>query len=75
MNGVDNLGSLKLLLQKESREIDVEVNEGQTMIEVLKEAGLPIDGILIFDNGRPVPLDSEANTFDVLTIINVSSGG
>lgn len=70
-----DIAPLKLFLQKEGREIEVEVKEGQTLIEVLKGIDLPLDGILVFDNGRPIPLDSLAHEFDVLTIISVSSGG
>jgi sulfur carrier protein ThiS len=75
MDGKESARSLKLVLRREDREIDLGVSEGQTLIEVLKRADLPIDGVLIFDEDKPIPLDSTAAEFEVLTVINVASGG
>lgn len=75
MEGKVISGSIRLILKKESREIEVPINEGHTLVQVLREADLPLDGVLVFDNGRPIPLDAPAQEFDVLTVINVSSGG
>jgi hypothetical protein len=75
MDGRENTRSLKLLLKREGREIDVDVMGDQNLIEVLKRADLPVDGVLVFDGNAPIPLDSKAADFDVLTVVNVASGG
>ena len=67
--------SLKLVLKKESTEMEVKVEKDQTLIDIIRAAGLPLDGILVFNEGRPLPLDSKAFEFKTLTVINVSSGG
>ena len=75
MDGKKKVEPLKLFLQREDREIHIRVKDGHTLIDILKEAGLPLDGVLIFNEGKPIPLDSPASEFGSLTVINVSSGG
>jgi hypothetical protein len=71
----DGRETLKLKLQRESREIDVEVAGEETLIDILRGAGIPIDGVLVFKQGIPLSLDSKVNGLGIVTVLNVSSGG
>lgn len=75
MNGQKQPGTIVLELQREAREMEVEVEQGQSFIEVLKIAELPVDGVLVFAGGVPIPLDSEARSYERVTVVNVASGG
>lgn len=75
MSGNRPSRSMILNLQRESRQIEIEVEDSQSFIQVLRSARLPVDGVLVFSNGVPIPLDSEVEDHEMVTVINVASGG
>ena len=68
-------GMIRLRFWREDRVEVVEQVPGEIMMDLLKRLGLRIDGALIMRGGTPVPLDDPVLERDVLTVIDVQSGG
>jgi sulfur carrier protein ThiS len=64
---------VKLSRTKESREITLK--EGSTVGDVLRKIKLKPDTVIVINNNTPVPVDDVLNNDQILTIIQVSSGG
>ncbi|MCK5772933.1 MAG: hypothetical protein KAH57_04025 [Thermoplasmata archaeon] len=67
--------TIKVTLWRERRSIDVEIHDGDMVIDIVKKVGLPIDGTLVFDGDIPLPIDGEITGYPELKIISVASGG
>ena len=66
---------ITLKLTREKRESIVNIEDGDRVIDLLRRAGLPVDGVLVFKGKVPLPLDDDAFDADELTVITVASGG
>ena len=55
--------------------IDVEVNNGSTVYDVLKKLELTPDTMIVIRDGQPISIDEELNDNDKIKIIQVISGG
>jgi sulfur carrier protein ThiS len=75
MEAEDQGRKMILELSREKREVEVNVTDEQTFIDVLGSEGMPLDGVLVFNKGDPVPIDSLVRGFDRVTVVNVASGG
>ncbi len=66
---------ITLKLTREKRESIVNIQTGDRVMDLLRKAGLPVDGVLVFKGNVPVPLDDDNLDADELTVITVASGG
>ncbi len=71
----DALRTIKIMLWRERRRIDVPIRNGDRVIDIIKKVGSSIDGTLVFDGDTPLPLDEEIIGSPELKIISVASGG
>jgi sulfur carrier protein ThiS len=71
----DKDGSLMVDLKKEGRSLSVEKRDGWTLIEVLKDIGSPVDGVIVLSDDRPIPVDTYIKDLVSIVVINVASGG
>ncbi len=71
----DTSRTIKITLWRERRSIDVTINDGDRVIDIIKRLGSPIDGTLVFDGDMPLPIDGEIKGSPELKIISVASGG
>ena len=65
-------------LWREKRMISVLLPSGCSVMDLVRGAGQPLDGVLVMCNGSPVPMDAdlkEMSSEDEISIINVASGG
>ena len=60
---------------REDRMVEVESWEGDTLVDILRRAGIPVDGVVVFSGERPVPIDDPVMEHDDLKVVTVSSGG
>jgi sulfur carrier protein ThiS len=65
--------SVELSREKEKKEIDLE--EGSTVLDLLKKLKLKPDTIIVMNNNMPIPDDDFLQDNQKLSIITVSSGG
>jgi sulfur carrier protein ThiS len=66
---------ITLKLTRERRESRIIIEEGDRVMDLLKRAGLPVDGVLVFKGNVPIPLDDDRLDVDELTVVTVASGG
>ncbi|MEA3557987.1 MAG: hypothetical protein U9R75_01910 [Candidatus Thermoplasmatota archaeon] len=71
----DKEGSLMVDLKKEGRSLSVKKRDGWTLIEVLKDIGSPVDGVIVLSDNGPIPVDTSIKDLTSIVIINVASGG
>ncbi|MUN28240.1 hypothetical protein [Sulfuracidifex metallicus] len=62
-------------LIKESRIIEVEIDEGSTVREVLKKIGYIPQGSVVVRGEIPIPEDDKVKDGDFLTVYLVATGG
>jgi sulfur carrier protein ThiS len=75
---IEDIFPVKVLLINEKRSMTVKVSMGATLMDVVHEAGQPLDGVLVLMGGKPVPMDKviDRGSDDIeIGIINVASGG
>ena len=65
--------SVELSREKVKKEIDLE--EGSTVLDLLKKLKLKPDTIIVMNNNMPIPDDDILHDNQSLSIITVSSGG
>jgi len=65
--------SIKLSREKDTKEIDLK--DGSTVMNLLKELNLKPDTLIVLNNDLPIPVDEELKDKQNLSIILVSSGG
>jgi sulfur carrier protein ThiS len=65
--------SIKLSREKDTKEIDLK--DGSTVMDLLKELNLKPDTLIVLNNDLPIPVDEELKDKQNLSIILVSSGG
>jgi sulfur carrier protein ThiS len=65
--------SVKLSREKEKKEIDIK--DGSTVMDLLKELNLKPDTLIVLNNDLPIPVDDLLKDKQNLSIILVSSGG
>jgi sulfur carrier protein ThiS len=68
-------GSVKLNFTREKREITISLEAGESVMDLLAKADVPVDGVLVFRGNVPVPLDEDVIDVDELTVVSVASGG
>jgi sulfur carrier protein ThiS len=73
--GAPEEGSIRVHFWRDERVEVVDEVPGESMMDLLKRLGVRIDGALVMRKGSPVPLDDPVLTKDVLTVIDVQSGG
>ena len=64
-----------LILHRDEKEFSLDITPGDRVMDLLDGIGVPMDGVLVFRDGSPVPLDMEVREKMVLTVIRVASGG
>jgi len=64
-----------LILHREGKEFSLDITPGDRVMDLIDSIGVPMDGVLVFMDGSPVPLDMEVREEVVLTVIRVASGG
>ena len=65
--------SVNLSRKKKIKEVNLE--EGSTVLDLLKKLKLKPDTIIVLNNNLPIPVDDVLKDKQKLTIIMVSSGG
>jgi sulfur carrier protein ThiS len=60
---------------REKREITISLEAGESVMDLLAKADVPVDGVLVFRGNVPVPLDEDVIDVDELTVVSVASGG
>ncbi len=68
-------GHIMVRFWRDDRVQVVDQVPGELMMDLLKRLGVRLDGALVMRKGTPVPLDDPVLTRDVLTVIDVQSGG
>lgn len=68
---------LKMDINREQGTRKINVDPSLRIIDIIREQGLPVDGVLVMSGGRPVPLDMTLGEIEkgYLKVINVASGG
>ncbi len=64
-------------LEREKERISMDIDSDSTLMDLIREIGQPIDGILIFNGHEPLPLDTVLNDIkgNDIRLITVASGG
>jgi sulfur carrier protein ThiS len=65
--------TVKISRTKETKTI--ELNNGSLVQDVLKKINMKPDTLIVMNKSNPIPIDTELNGGEELTIIQVSSGG
>lgn len=74
--GSDSGRVIKVHLARENETRTIPRDDVEDLLQLVKLLGLPIDGVLVLENGLPLPLDRTLKgTGPELTVINVASGG
>jgi len=55
--------------------MDIEIQTGSTVNDVLKKINLKPDTVIVMDKDKPIPIDDVVVDGQDLTILQVSSGG
>lgn len=66
---------LDVYLQREDDSRVVKINPDLTLMALLVQLEMPVDGVIAFSEGVPIPLDDVVWDLRDLTIITVASGG
>ena len=74
MAGSDD-GKITVVLHRGDREVKVEMEPGDRIMDILDRIEVPLDGVLVFRDGVPVPVDEEAIGIHRIRVIRVASGG
>ena len=53
----------------------IELNNGSLVQDVLKKINMKPDTLIVMNKKTPIPIDTELNGGEELTVIQVSSGG
>jgi sulfur carrier protein ThiS len=65
--------TVKISRTKETKTIDL--NNGSLVQDVLKKINMKPDTLIVMNKSSPIPIDTELNGGEELTIIQVASGG
>ncbi len=65
--------NVKISRTNEIKEVNIE--NGATVLSLLKKINLKPDTIIVLNNNKPIPIDDELTNVENLTILQVSSGG
>ena len=68
-------GSVTIVFHGDNREITLEPESTNRIMDLLDELRVPLDGVLVFNGDAPVPLDALVRDFGLLKIVRVASGG
>ena len=66
---------IKVKLSRINKTIEVNLETGSTIEDLLKKINLKPDTIIVMNKDKPIPIDDTLNDCQELTIIQVSSGG
>ena len=66
---------IKVKISRTNETIEVNLENGGTVQDILKKINLKPDTIIVINKDRPIPIDEEINNGEELTILQVSSGG
>jgi len=64
-----------LIMHRGGENLSLDIASGDRVMDLLDGIGVPLDGVLVFREGTPVPLDMEVEAGMVLKVIRVASGG
>ena len=62
-------------ISRSNNKQDINLENGSTVLDLLKKINLKPDTVIIMDKEKPVPVDEIIEDGQKLTIIQVSSGG
>ncbi len=60
---------------RERKEFDVDVNEGATVLDLLKSISVAPEAVVTFRQDAPVPVDSPVTDGDTYVFVEAASGG
>ena len=66
---------IKVKLSRINKTIEVNLETGSTIEDLLKKINLKPDTLIVMNKDKPIPIDDTLNDCQELTIIQVSSGG
>jgi len=66
---------IRVKLARTNKLEEITLENGSTILELLKKMNLKPDTLIVMNNNRPVPIDDTLKDNQELTIIQVSSGG
>jgi sulfur carrier protein ThiS len=66
---------IHIYLQREDVRRTISVGPDHRLMDLLKNLDIPMDGVIAFSDGSPVPLDDIIWDLKMITIVNVASGG
>ena len=73
--GVSEDHLIRIFLTREKQKRTLSVNPGDTVLDLLSSLKIHPDGVLVFSENEPIPLDENVEGMDELKIVNVASGG
>ncbi len=64
-------------LERENERIVIDIDRDSTLMDLIREMGQPVDGVLIFNGPEPLPLDTLMTDIkgNDIRLIAVASGG
>ena len=75
-NGSDGkIGNIRLVLIREKKTLKAPLFKYDSILDLLRREGIPVDGVLVFYGDDPVPLDGSPDNIKELRVLNVASGG
>ena len=66
---------IRVNLSRNNETMDIEIQTGSTVNDVLKKINLKPDTVIVMDKDKPIPIDDVVVDGQNLTILQVSSGG
>ncbi len=66
---------IKVKLSRTNEIKEVNLENGASVLSLLKKINLKPDTIIVLNNNKPIPIDDELTNGEELTILQVSSGG
>ena len=72
--GIDSM-QISITLLPENTKKNLEVSSGTLIIDMLKSLQLSPDALIVLRKNKPIPIDTEIQKNDNLSILKVASGG
>ena len=74
---MEDLVTIRVDLSRSGRSENVSISMDSTVIDLVRKLNEPIDGVIVLQDGRPIPLDQTIDMVrnSVLKVISVASGG
>jgi sulfur carrier protein ThiS len=66
---------IKVKISRTNEIKEVNLENGASVLSLLKKINLKPDTIIVLNNNKPIPIDDELTNGEELTILQVSSGG